>query len=67
MLIASKPQFAFPWLLTTLHATCSSVGCFVLRTNGVFSLTRLTASEHLILVVFSSLFTLNIAMSNVSL
>jgi len=35
--------------------------------NGVFNLTCLTAREHLILLIFSSLFTLNIAMSNVSL
>ena len=62
-----RSQFAFPWLLTALHATCSSVGCFAMYSNGVFNLTRLNNSEQMILFAFSFLFTLNIAMSNVSL
>jgi hypothetical protein len=60
-------QFAYPWLLTALHATCSSVGCFAMYSNGVFNLTRLNAKEQMVLFAFSFLFTLNIAMSNVSL
>jgi len=35
--------------------------------NGLFTLTRLNANEQMILFAFSFLFTLNIAMSNVSL
>lgn len=66
-MLTPASQFAFPWLLTALHATCSSVGCFVMYTNGVFNLTRLHPREHFILLAFSFLFTLNIAMSNVSL
>jgi hypothetical protein len=53
--------------LTALHAASASVGCFVLLSRGVFNLTRLNAREHLVLIAFSILFTLNIAMSNVSL
>lgn len=34
---------------------------------GVFRLTRLTTRENMVLVAFSFLFTINIAMSNVSL
>ena len=62
-----SPQFEFPWLLTALHATSASIGCLVLLSRGVFTLTRLSARENLVLVAFSFLFTINIAMSNVSL
>jgi hypothetical protein len=34
---------------------------------GYFELSKLSTREHLVLVAFSMLFTLNIAMSNVSL
>jgi len=35
--------------------------------RGYFKLTRLSRNENLVLVAFSFLFTVNIAMSNVSL
>ncbi|KAF2764686.1 TPT-domain-containing protein [Teratosphaeria nubilosa] len=56
-----------PWLLTVMHSSATSFGCCVLYAMGYFRLTRLNVREHLILVAFSSLFTLNIAISNVSL
>lgn len=59
--------FAFPWLLTTLHTSFLSVGCYVLMRCGYFSLTKLDTRQNGILVAFSFLFTLNIAISNVSL
>ena len=60
-------QFPFPWLLTALHAGCSSIGCLIMLKAGFFSATKLTSRESLALVAFSFLFTINIAISNVSL
>lgn len=59
--------FAFPWLLTALHTSFVSVGCYLLMLRGWFSLTQLDWHQNLVLVAFSFLFTLNIAISNVSL
>lgn len=60
-------QFAFPWLLTTLHCSFVTVGCYTLLAMGRFRLTPLTMRENLILTAFSFLFTVNIAISTVSL
>lgn len=60
-------SFRFPWLLTVLHASCVSIGCTTLLLSGHFSLSKLNPRENLILVAFSFLFTINIAISNVSL
>merc|ERR1712014_515943 len=57
----------FPWLLTTLHASATSIGCFGLMGLGMVKLTALSTRENLILLAFSVLFTVNIAISNVSL
>ena len=59
--------FHFPWLLTTIHATCVSIGCYCLLLSGRFSLTTLKTPENVALIAFSFLFTINIAISNVSL
>lgn len=64
-LITSK--FAFPWLLTALHSASAAIGCYGLMLRGYFRLTKLTTYENMVLVAFSFLFTINIAMSNVSL
>ncbi|RMX93791.1 hypothetical protein D0867_14085 [Hortaea werneckii] len=60
-------QAKFPWLLTTLHASATSIGCFGLMGLGMVKLTALSTRENLILLAFSVLFTVNIAISNVSL
>jgi hypothetical protein len=60
-------QFNFPWLLTSLHAASASLGCFALEGRGYFTPTQLGVRENVMLVAFSFLFTINIAMSNVSL
>ncbi|KAK3113328.1 hypothetical protein LTR53_005908 [Teratosphaeriaceae sp. CCFEE 6253] len=57
----------FPWLLTTMHASATSLGCFALMGLGYLEVKRLTTRETLVLTAFSFLFTLNIAISNVSL
>lgn len=60
-------QIHCPWSLTTLHATFSSVGCSILYMTGYLKLTKLSLRENLVLVAFSFLFTINIAISVVSL
>jgi len=59
--------FPFPWLLTSLHATCASLGCYMLMQCGYFTMSHLGRRENLILIAFSLLFTTNIAVSNLSL
>ncbi|KZL84208.1 triose-phosphate transporter [Colletotrichum incanum] len=59
--------FPFPWLLTSLHATCASLGCYMLLQCGYFTMSHLGRRENLILLAFSLLFTTNIAVSNLSL
>lgn len=59
--------FPFPWLLTCIHATCASLGCFGLLKGGYFTMSHLGRRENLILLAFSLLFTTNIAVSNLSL
>ncbi|CAI6342217.1 unnamed protein product [Periconia digitata] len=60
-------SFQFPWILTAVHTFSAFAGCSILLLFGQFQLTRLTAHDNLTLFIFSLLFTLNIAMSNVSL
>ncbi|KAF8456166.1 triose-phosphate transporter family-domain-containing protein [Terfezia claveryi] len=60
-------KFPFPYLLTGVHTFCGSVGCLILYYRGAFTLTRLTDRENLVLFLFSTLYTINIAISNVSL
>ncbi|CAK4022223.1 UDP-galactose transporter 1 [Lecanosticta acicola] len=57
----------FPWMLTVLHTTSTSIGCLALLATGHLRLTKLGSKENLILVAFSVLFTMNIAISNASL
>jgi hypothetical protein len=60
-------QLQFPWLLTALHTSCVSIGCYALLLSGHFQLSNLRINDNLILAAFSFLFTVNIAISNVSL
>ncbi|KAE9369922.1 TPT-domain-containing protein [Stipitochalara longipes BDJ] len=60
-------KFAYPWLLTALHTGSASIGCYILMLWRTFTLTRLSNRDNLILITFSFLFTINIAISNVSL
>ncbi|KAK0730136.1 triose-phosphate transporter family-domain-containing protein [Lasiosphaeris hirsuta] len=60
-------KFAYPWLLTALHAGSASIGCYCLLMRGQFVLTKLSFQQNTVLVLFSILFTINIATSNVSL
>lgn len=60
-------NFPLPFLLTAVHAFCGMAGCFVLYKRGAFTLTKLTQQEELTLLLFSILYTINIALSNASL
>lgn len=50
-----------------MHASATSIGCFAMMGFGYLKVKRLTARESAVLTAFSFLFTLNIAISNVSL
>ena len=76
-------KFPFPYTLTAIHALFGSIGCYILHERGVFvrvpptpvclSLTclqtpaRLSLRETLTLAMFSVLYAVNIAVSNLSL
>ena len=63
-------QFPFPYTLTALHALCSTAGSSVVMHVSASSLRgslSLSRKEIITLVCFSMLFTINIAVSNISL
>lgn len=60
-------RFPFPYTLTALHALCGAVGGYILMERGVFEPRTLSTSENAVLVAFSVLYTVNIAVSNLSL
>merc|ERR1711981_1294346 len=58
-------NFKFPWLLTGIHSSFAALGCFVLQQRGLFTLTELNTAEHIKLLAFSTLFTINIIIHRV--
>ncbi|CAK7565832.1 MAG: hypothetical protein SEPTF4163_003759 [Sporothrix epigloea] len=60
-------KFAYPWLLTAIHAGSASIGCWIMEMRGIVKRTELSRREESVLLGFSVLFTINIAVSNVSL
>ncbi|KAF9224762.1 TPT-domain-containing protein [Gyrodon lividus] len=60
-------HFPFAYTLTALHALCGSIGGFVLLKLGAYVPAKLTDADNLALVAFSVLYTVNIAVSNLSL
>lgn len=59
--------FPFPWTLTGVHTLASTFGSQVALNRGLFKAARLSRRDSLILVAFSILYTVNIAVSNLSL
>ncbi|KAI8920664.1 hypothetical protein BC831DRAFT_553175 [Entophlyctis helioformis] len=59
--------FPFPWTLTGIHTLCGALGCHALAAAGYFRPASLGSHESLIMAAFSTLYTVNIAVSNVSL
>ncbi|KAF9971057.1 UAA transporter, partial [Modicella reniformis] len=64
--ILSTFQFGFPWTLTGIHTLCSGVGSYIMGRMGYFTPAQLGEHENMVMLMFSFLYTLNIAISNVS-
>lgn len=64
---ANGMQFPCPWLLTGIHSVFSGLGSLLLLTLGYFKLSNLSHRDHLCLIAFSVLFSINIVFSNYSL
>jgi hypothetical protein len=60
-------RFPFAWSLTAIHALSGCIGAQLCLSRGLFVQQRLTTRENLVLVSFSCLYTINIAVSNLSL
>ncbi|KAL8292558.1 hypothetical protein RQP46_001170 [Phenoliferia psychrophenolica] len=59
--------FPFPWTLTGIQMLSGTIGTQVALNRGFFTQARLTTREGIIMIAFSSLYTINIAVSNLSL
>ncbi|EGO01028.1 hypothetical protein SERLA73DRAFT_179063 [Serpula lacrymans var. lacrymans S7.3] len=60
-------RFPFPYTLTAIHALCGSIGGYILLGHGVFTPAKLKDKDNRALIAFSVLYTVNIAVSNLSL
>jgi hypothetical protein len=60
-------QFPYPYTVTALHTACGAVGGALLRKLGCYTPSKLGVKENIALFTFSSLYTINIAVSNCSL
>lgn len=59
--------FPFPWTLTGIQMLSGTIGTQIALNQGFFVQARLTPKETAIMVAFSVLYTVNIAVSNLSL
>ncbi|WAQ82225.1 hypothetical protein PtA15_2A542 [Puccinia triticina] len=60
-------SFPFPWTLTAIHTLAGTLGTQIAHANRLFTAARLSRNHSLILLAFSILYTVNIAVSNLSL
>jgi len=60
-------HFPYPYTVTSLHALCGTIGGWSLLARGLFVQKRLSTSDNIALIMFSVLYAMNIAISNVSL
>ncbi|KAL1919439.1 uncharacterized protein VTP21DRAFT_2132 [Calcarisporiella thermophila] len=60
-------DFGFPWTLTGIHTLCGALGAYGAYQLGYFKPSKLGERENMVMLVFSVLYTINIAISNVSL
>lgn len=65
--ILSLFQFPFPWALTAIHTLCGAIGSYIFWKCNIFTPAKLGERENIIMLLFSVLYTINIAISNVSL
>lgn len=56
-----------PWILTALHSAFSAVGCNLLMQSRGRKYSKLSLRDNIVMAAFSSLFTVNIAVCNMSL
>lgn len=66
-IIMAMFQFPYPWALTAIHTLCGTIGSLLFWQFGVFKPAKLGERENMTMIVFSVLYTINIAISNVSL
>jgi hypothetical protein len=59
--------FPFPWTLTAIQMLSGTIGTQIALQRGAFTQARLTTKENGIMLMFSGLYTINIAVSNLSL
>lgn len=59
--------FQFPWMLTGIHTLVGATGSYALYYFGFFTPAKLGDRESIVMLAFSILYTINIAISNVSL
>ncbi|KAI3649781.1 hypothetical protein MP228_005413 [Amoeboaphelidium protococcarum] len=60
--------FKFPWAITAIHTFFSALGCFIcVYWLGMFRPSHLSMKENIVMALFSVLYTVNIATSNISL
>ncbi|GAA5980609.1 hypothetical protein JCM11641_006698 [Rhodosporidiobolus odoratus] len=59
--------FPFPWTLTAIQMLSGTIGTQIALQRGFFTQARLTTKENGIMLMFSGLYTINIAVSNLSL
>ncbi|KAF5352023.1 hypothetical protein D9758_009410 [Tetrapyrgos nigripes] len=60
-------RFPFPYTLTAVHALFGALGSWLLAYTGVHTPSKLSRKQFTVLLIFSSLYTINIAVSNLSL
>ncbi|KAJ1896578.1 hypothetical protein LPJ66_003906 [Kickxella alabastrina] len=61
-------NFGYPWLITALHSLSCIIGMHILRITNRYTPKPLKSPQHRYLILaFSLLYTINIAISNVSL
>ncbi|KAI8988569.1 triose-phosphate transporter family-domain-containing protein [Mycotypha africana] len=60
-------KFPFPWALTAIHTLCGTIGSYIFWKLGLFKPASLGERENMVMLMFSVLYTINIAISNVSL
>lgn len=60
-------RFPYPYTLTALHAFCSTVGSYIAKNRGYFTPADVSPRQNVLLIAFSVLYTVNIAVSNLSL
>ncbi|GAN09056.1 conserved hypothetical protein [Mucor ambiguus] len=66
-IILALYEFPFPWTLTAIHTFCGAIGSYIFWKGNLFQPAKLGDQENMVMLAFSVLYTINIAISNVSL